>query len=201
MTGPYDAQKAHEYYELHKHLKGRHPGTARTLTRTGGTRVRGKRPPSAAERQAAARARSVRLTKKLHSLNAALREATEALRKKRQAAQKSRATAKKTARKNSDGKTTAKERLKSKEYRQKHKAELASKAKKAGSSSKGKSPAAKKSVSSMSESELTHRISTIKSLITDAKRQLRAAHSLSHSITDTENHLTHDGVERPLTLN
>jgi hypothetical protein len=196
MKPPYDPQKAHDYYEKHKHLKGRHPGaaTAATLKRVGGTPVGKTGAPSAKQKKAAAQQRAVRLTQKLTSLNKALQEATEELRIKRAAAQRSRATAKKTAKKNSDGKTTAKERQQSKEYRKKHKAQLAAKAKKAKSGG-GSTP--KKHVKDMTIHELTTRVSKIKSLISEAKSQLKAANSLSHSLSvnETENHLIHDGVK------
>lgn len=192
MKPPYDPVKAHQYYELHKKLKGRRVSTPVTTTKRVGTaRPKASVQSSKHKQQAEARARSVRLTKKLHSLQTALKEATDALHKKRVAAQKSRATAKKTAKKNSDGKTTAKERQQAKEYRDKHKAEIAAKAKK-----KTSSPA-KKSVSSMTEKELTTRITNIRSLIASAKKQLKEANSLSHSqlVNDTDNHLSHDGTQ------
>jgi len=189
----YDPVKAHQYYEQHKHLKGRHAkGTSTTLQRVGKTPVGGHKAPSAKQHgsKSEAQQRAVRLTAKLNSLNKALQEATEELRVKRAASQRSRATAKKTARKNSDGKTTAKERQQSKEYRQKHKAQIAAKAKKSGGGS-----STKKHVKDMTISELTSRVSKIKSLISEAKSQLRAANSLSHSLSANENHLVHDGTK------
>jgi len=47
----------------------------------------------------------------------------------------------------------------------------------------------------MTISELTSRVSKIKSLISEAKSQLRAANSLSHSLSVNENHLVHDGTK------
>jgi len=197
MSAPYDPQKAHDYYEKHKQLKGRHPSGAKPAAggRSGAGSPGGGSAHTAAEkRKAAARARTIRLTHKLHSLQVSLKEATEALAKKKQAASKSRATAKKTARKNSDGKTTAKERQQAKEYRQKHKSEIAAKAKKGGSSSGGGSH---KKVSEMTQTELTTRITKIRSAISSAKKQIQQANSLSHStFVDDTDHLIHrDGAK------
>lgn len=199
----YDPKKAHDYYEAHKHLKGRRPsgGAAQVVRTASGHRVQGGTHPqatrvlSAKERQASARARTIRLTQKLQSLQDALKEATDELRVKRAALQRSRSSAKKTAKKNSDGKTTAKERAQSKSYREKHRAELKAKAKKAASKSGGSSSgSSKKKVADMTINELTDRVSKIRTAISSAKKQLRAANSLSHSQSVNSNYLAHDGA-------
>lgn len=212
MTAPgYDPVKAHEYYMRTRKLKGRRSASINTtLQRVGNTRVRPTTKPvkkalTPEQRKSSSRERAVRLTEKLHKLQAALQEATKEIRIKRQAEQRSRETQKKNEKKNSDGKTTAKERATAKKYRDTHKAEIKAREKKASSSSggsKSSSSSTKKSVSDMSISELTDRISSIKSAISSAKKQLKEANSLSHSqFVDNANQLIHDGIERPLTLN
>jgi hypothetical protein len=202
MTNPrYDPQKAHDYYERHKHLKGRQPGAAEaTLKRVGATRVSSavnRKPVTASEAKSRAQARVVRLTAKVHSLTKALQEAEDALRAKRKEAQQ-----------NSDGKTTAKERAASKKYRDTHKSQIAAKAKKDNSKSGGSSSSTSstssssssssgpKSVSEMSESELTDRISKIKGAIADAKKQIQSANALAHSFSSSE-FISHSG---PMTV-
>lgn len=184
----YDPSKAHDYYERHKHLKGRHPGAAEVVKKVGNTTVRptNKTNTAAQQRsQTAARARVVRLVTKLHSLQDALQEAETALRNKRQ-----------ETKKNSDGKTTVKERSASKKYRDTHKSEIASKEKK-NSSSSGGSSSGSKGVSGMSESELSDRVSKIKGLISNAKQQIQAANAQATSLSHSE-FITHSG---PLTVN
>lgn len=189
----YDPVKAHKYYEEHKHLKGRQrSGVDQNRTNH---RIY-QPPPKATSTKKSAQARVLRLTEKIAKLNHALKEAQDALRAKQKA-----------ARENSDGKSTAKQKQLSKEYRQKHKNEIAQKRRreagtKSGGSgtsttggSKSSSPT-KKSVSQMSETELKDRIRKIKSLISSAKTQLRDANALSHShlIGDDYLHLVHDGM-------
>lgn len=210
MTAPgYDPVKAHEYYMRTRKLKGRHGSNVDSaLQRVGNKRVQvssrsGKKPMTSAQ-QKSSRERAVRLTEKLHKLQVALQEATKELRVKRQAEQRSRETQKKNEKKNSDGKTTAKEKAAAKKYRDTHKAEIKAKTNQSSSSggSKKSSSPTKKSVQDMSISELTDRVSSIKSAISSAKQQLKEANSLSHSqFVDTANHFIHDGIERPLTLN
>ena len=194
MTNPkYDPQKAHDYYERHKHLKGRQPGAAEaTLNRIGATRLAPKvsrKPISSTEAKARAQARVVRLTAKVHSLTKALQEAENALRAKR-----------KEAKQNSDGKSTAKEKQAAQKYRDTHKAQIAAKEKKDAAKSGGSSTSSTssssssgpKSVSEMSESELTDRISKIKGAIADAKKQIQSANALAHSFSSSE-FISHSG--------
>lgn len=185
MTNPnYDPRKAHEYYLRTRHLKGRNPAGAKivdsTLEKIGSVKVT-KKPANRPERKASAQNRVIRLTEKLHTLQKALAEAETALREKKQ---KSRQTQQQEDKKNSDNKTTAKERAAAQKYRDTHKSKLATEAKRsAGSSGGGSSP---KSVSEMSESELTDRISKIKNLISSAKQQIQAANSQAKSMSHSE---------------
>lgn len=167
MADPnYDPAKRRERYLRDRQLKGRKRGAAST---PGGSARRAGSPPSKAKRE-----RIGRLTTKLASLTKALQEAQEALRNKQKAEKQS-----------SDGKTTAKERQASKEYREKHKTEIASKRRKEATTEKsggtgggtggGTKTSSKKSVSSMSVSELEDRISKIKQTISDTKALLQKA--------------------------
>lgn len=190
MTNPkYDPAKAHDYYERTKRLKGRQPGSAEeTLKRVGTTTVAVTRKPiNANGAKSRAQARVVRLTTKLHSLQNALKEAEDALQNLR-----------KEAKKNSDGKTTTKEKLAAKKYRDTHKSEIKTKAKKVAAKTSGStSPSAPKSVSEMSESELTDRVSKIKTAVSNAKQQIQKANSIAHSFSSLE-FISHSG---PLTVN
>lgn len=191
MTNPhYDPRKAHDYYERHKHLKGRQSHNVENVMKTAGsTKVVKRKNPQMAktvDSRKSAQMRVVRLVQKLHSLQNALKQAEEALANKR-----------KEAKQNSDGKTTVKERNASKKYRDTHKAQIAAKEKKSAtstpSSSSGGSSSGPKSVADMSESELTDRVSKIKGLISTAKKQIQAANSLAHSMSDSE-FISHGGL-------
>lgn len=174
----YDPQKRREYYLRTRQLKGRPPSSAvaNTLSRVGSARIKTKK--SVSNRQAEQRAKVVRLTQKLNRLQNALKEASDALRKAREAESDKRQNAKETEKKNSDGKTTAKERQQSKEYRNRHKTEINQKNRQeSGSSGKGKS----NSVSDMSVEALEGRVKSIKTMIATAKTQIKKANSLSHS--------------------
>lgn len=189
----YDPVYAKRYYEEHKHLKGRNNRQTEDFSKhLGSTRTRPRRPGESmavmVSPKKSAQMRVVRLTERIHKLNDALHKAQEALRNKRA-----------EARDNSDGKTTAKERADAKKYRDTHKSELATKRKKDSSSSGGSSTSSsgKTSVDDMSESELVDRISKIKGLISETKRQIQSANSLAHSLGDTD-FISHGG---PTTVN
>lgn len=163
---PYDKVKAHEYYLRTRQLKGRKKAAP---VAPKGRPVMAKM-VSASEHQKIHKqtvARLARLTTKLHSLQNALKEAEQALQNKRQQAQK-----------NSDGKTTAKERQAAKQYRDTHKAQIKATEKKASSSGGSSAP---KSVSQMSESELTTRVTHIKHLIASAQKQIKATNDTLRS--------------------
>lgn len=163
-----------EYYQRTKKLKGRRSGSDYD---TGGLPPR--RPPSPWTTQnpkdpKAVAARVERLEKKVATLNKALSVASAALSAARQEERKK-------ARESSDGKTTAKERQDSQEYRDKHKEELKAKAKKESTSSSSSggssssSSSSSKSVSAMTSEELVTRIIKIQSALKDARRQLSNA--------------------------
>jgi len=174
---PYDPQTKAEYnrqyYERNKKLKGRRPGGD---TDTGNLPPKGAPPKPSQDDEKAAAARVTRLKAKVKTLEGALTEAMNALVEKR-------AAEKKAAKESSDGKSTAKEKQSSEEYRDKHKQELKTKEKQesktASPSSSGgsssSSPASSNSVSSMSASDLSSRIIKIKAALQEAKRQLSSA--------------------------
>jgi hypothetical protein len=184
MAQPYDPVQRHLYYERTKRLKGRRPGSGRLpspVDRVGTTPIRRikertAKPTTKKELKAKAQARVVRLTQKLNRLQDALKEAHEALREQKKAARESRNADKKEEKKNSDDKTTAKERAAAERYRNKNKAELKNKAKKAADSSQ------KKTVSEMSEAELGDRITKITKLISSAKEQIKKANAQANSL-------------------
>lgn len=175
MAEVYDPVKAHQYYERTKHLKGRRKGKGDDHSSRHPPANRGnrQRPPLSGKTQAAV-ARVARLRSAVSKLQGALSKAEAALSLKRQSAAK-------TAKKNSDGKTTAKERLASKKYRDKNQAKIAAKEKKS-SSKGGSSTPSSHSVSDMSVDELQSRITKIKSALSSAQRQLsNAQQQLAHS--------------------
>ena len=186
MTKPkYDPQKAHDYYERTKKLKGRKSGSGPPPGKSSGP----PRPASGGEKKLtsageAARQRVIRLQAAVSKLQTALSEARAALSKKR-------ASAKKTAKENSDGKSSTSEKTASKKYRDKHKTEIANKRKQASpSSGSGSSSSSTSSVSDMSVTELETRVINIQNALTDAKRQLSAAQQqlgqLAHSAITSE---------------
>jgi chromosome segregation ATPase len=180
----YNPIKAHQYYEAHKQLKGRQkaaPKRATTSTHTPrkGSSVTNKsaKLPANAGKMKAIQARVGRLRSAVHKLQAALSEAEAALSAKRQ-------TARKTRKASSDGKSTAKEKTAAKNYRDKHQAEIKSKAKK---KSGGSSTSSSKSVSDMDVRELTARVIKIRGALHDAKKQLATA---THELGQ----LAHDAI-------
>ena len=159
----YDPVKAHAYYEAHKQLKGRTKSTSST-TKSAPQSHNAAPAPKASPKMQAAQSRVGRLRSAVQKLQSALSEANAALAAKRQ-------TARETKKKNSDGKTTVKERQSAKNYRDKHQAEIKAKEKKKPSSSSSSS----NSVSDMSVQELTARIIKIRGALDDAKKQLATA--------------------------
>lgn len=173
MTPEEKKQYNKDYYERTKNLQGR-PGANPPPQKA----------PSPATKSVpatkpkidpikAAEARVSRLKSKVSSLTKALSEAEAALSQSRQAERKK-------AKASSDGKSTAKEKQDSQEFRDKHKEELKAKAKKASktaSSSGGSSSSSSSSngISAMSAEQLGSRIIKIRSVLRDAKRQLSSA--------------------------
>lgn len=163
-VAPYDPAKAHAYYIRTRQLKGRTRAAA-VLTKnpTVAKAPVAKLQKNSLARQKAAKAKIARLTIALNTLNDALHKAQVALRNKQA-----------EAKKNSDGKSTVKEKQAAKQFRDTHKAQIAAADKKASKATPAKA-AAPKSVSDMNEKELTARISKIKVLISNVHGQIKAA--------------------------
>lgn len=192
----YDPKKRRERYLRERELLGRKPRSRVVVSgpkpRGGGVAVndigRGAttgKPPRAPTvvNPAKAKATVARLEGKVKALQSSLTEAMAALAEVRR-------NAAKTAKENSDGKSTAKEKQSAKEYRDKNKAEIQAKdraeSRKESSSSSGGSSSSSgpTPVSEMSESELTSRISRIRSTLAKAKAALadaKSSTSFSHS--------------------
>lgn len=194
----YDPQKAHQYYERTKKLKGRKNTSPPPPPKVGlGSRVvtdlasssrhRSHSPttqPQMGSAGEAARQRVIRLKAAVSKLQGALTQARAALSQKR-------AAEKKTAKENSDGKSTQAEKAASQKYRDKNQAKIASKASSSSSSgSSSSSSSSTSSVSTMSVTELETRIINIQRALTDAKRQLSTAQQqlgqLAHSAITSE---------------
>lgn len=177
----YDPVKAHEYYERTKKLKGRKKSSQQVTSKAA------KKPVVDPKRQKAM-ARISRLRDKLNRLNKAL-SATEAeLSSRRQAARDEK-------KKNSDGKTTAKERQASQDYRDKHQQEIKNKQKQDNKKDNSSTPASKSNgLASMSIQELNTRALKLKGLVREAQHQLSNANQqlgqLAHSALVSDPHVS-----------
>src|SRR6478609_11117555 len=134
---------------------------------------------------AQAKARVSRLQGKISTLQEALTKTLAALAEARR-------NAAEEARKDSDGKTTVKERKDSKEYRDKHKEELKDKRdktekSKSSSSSSGSSSSSSGSDNKPTVDELQARVSKIRGAITSAKKQLSDARAAAGQLAHSDN--------------
>lgn len=167
----YDPVKAHQYYERHKHLKGRHRGsTPQPTGRRAAAQPHGK---ARARQKAELQARVTKLTGLLHKLEALIKEKEDAL-KRSQASAKS--TAKKErAAKDKNKPQTAAEKAKAardaKKYRKKHHQELKTKAKQASNKSGGGGSAKKGAAQKPAEMH----IKDLKALATKVRGQIAIA--------------------------
>lgn len=163
---PYDPAKAHEYYMRTRQLKGRKKGQAQQPSGQGRQRVA---TPNA-NRQRAKQELSRRITTlegKLHQLEELIKTKEAALKRGQE------------ARQNKNKKPTAADKSKaareSKQYRQKHKSELAAKAKAAAKKAGGGSgdSGGQKGTANKPDSEKS--IKDLKMLATRVRGQLQAA--------------------------
>jgi Tfp pilus assembly protein FimV len=166
----YDPVKAHQYYEQHKHLKGRRKGSTQP---TGAGRPRQQRPAKSRARQKAElQARITNLSKKLQELEQLI-QVKEAALKRSQASAKSTAKKERSAKEKNKPQTAA-EKAKAardaKQYRQKHRQELKTKAKQASQKSGGGS-----SKKGASQKPRDMHIKDLKALATKVKGQLAVA--------------------------
>jgi HK97 family phage prohead protease len=197
MAGTYDPSKydpaeRHRRYEESKKNKGRRKGAGTSEggywptgrppdSTTSGPKPSNPSPNTTKDTPQQAQARVTRLEGKIKTLEGSLTAAMTALADKRR-------TAAETEKKNSDGKTTAKEKQQDKEYRDKNKAKIAEKQRKereSSSSSGGSSTSSSTSVADMSVDQLESRVSSIRSALSKAKKLLsdakRAAGTAAHS--------------------
>lgn len=158
----YDPAKAHDYYEKHKHLKGRHKGSTQ--------------PPSVqTSRQSFGKTKQkIALQNSIQNLEAKLGKLETLIQKKEAILRQDQARAKVTARKPKDKPATAADKAKAarenKKYRDKHKTQLTAKAKRAAGKSGGGSH---KSGASQQPSDMS--IANLKALATKVKGQLAVA--------------------------
>jgi len=176
----YDPAKAHQYYERHKHLKGRHrgatqqpAGSARTSTPASTRATGGRHNLAKARQKAELQARITNLTKKLRQLEDLIKQ-KEAVLKRDQASAKSNAK-KERATKEKDKPKTAAEKAKAareaKKFRKKHHQELKTKAKQASNKSGGGGSSKKSSSQKPNEMH----IKDLKTLATKVRGQLAVA--------------------------
>lgn len=161
----YDPAKRREYYLRTRELKGRKKGTSGKVATSKVGKSSGSLDSKASDR-ARSTAKIARLSDKVKRLNVALAEARKLLSEKRRSEQKSRETQRKEDKRNSDGKSTAKEKAAAKKYRDKNRAKIAE---------KEKSDSGPKKPSEMSIDELQTRVKRIESAIKSAKSQIREA--------------------------
>jgi hypothetical protein len=158
----YDPKKAHDYYERHKHLKGRHHGSGQPPPSNRGP---GQQNSARAKQKHELQAHITYLSKKLLELE-------QLIQLKEAALKRSKATANANAKAKGHKPKTAAEKLKAKrdakKYRQKHHQQLKNKAKQASAKSGGGSH--KKGVAPRKM-----HIAELKSLATKVKGQLAVA--------------------------
>jgi len=155
----YDPQKAHDYYEAHKHLKGRRHGSKEEDRKGRGP---GKGTPAASHKISPAAQKKIdHLTSRLHELQARLHELL--------------ANAKKNGGHKKDEHKSAAEKSKdardAKKYREKHKTELAAKRKKAEGKSGGGGHSS--GIGSMTESQVRAAIARVRQDLQAAIAQAR----------------------------
>jgi len=161
----YDPVKAHDYYEKHKQLKGRHKGSTK--------------PPSIrTSRQSFDKTKQkIALQNSIQNLEAKLGRLEALIRKKEAILREDQARAKVKARKPKDKPATAADKAQqardNKKYRDKHKQQLKTKAKQAPSKSGGGSSQSSAGAKSQKPSDMS--IANLKALATKVKGQLAVA--------------------------
>lgn len=159
----YDPAKAHDYYEKHKHLKGRKTGVIQP-------------PSSGRARVSPAKAKQkIALQNSVNNLQAQLGKLEALIQKKEATLRQDKAQARVRARKPKDKPETAADKAKAsrenKKYRDKHKQQLKTKAKQAAGKSGGGS--SKTSATSQKPSDMS--IANLKALATKVKGQIAVA--------------------------
>lgn len=184
----YNPAKAHEYYERHKHLKGRRKGSAqRPSTRPRAAvalkgRKKAQRPRPVRTHESPAKARQRKeLHDRIESLSKKLQKLEALIRKKEHAAKsedrKGKAKKERAAKEHAKPKSAAekaKATRENKKFRDKHKQELKTKAKKADASKSGGSSKKKMLTAKSPVSELKVLATKVKGQIAVAKQKLAA---------------------------
>lgn len=166
LAGNYDAQKAHEYYEQHKKLKGRQRGLAEEPPSSGRTRQQIAQGAKVAQRKEL-KARIDALSDRLNKLEELIkkREHEEASEDRKSKAKKERSAKEKDKPKTAAEKAEA--ARESEKYRKEHKQELKNKSKDRDKSGGGDSKKGSKTKK--------HSVSELKSLATKVKGQIAVA--------------------------
>jgi hypothetical protein len=185
----YDPAKAHAYYERHKHLKGRRKGaTQRPLKPRPRAAValkgrkNAQRPRSTRAHESPAKARQRKeLSARIESLSKKLQQLEALIRKKEHEAQaedrKGKAKKERAAKEKAKPKSAAekaKAARENKQFRDKHKQELKTKAKKQDAHKSGGSSKTKKLTAKSPVSELKVLATKVKGQIAVAKQKLAA---------------------------
>lgn len=182
----YDPVKAHQYYEQHKHLKGRQRGAAQpppAQHRPGAVhplpaQPRSTKPSLRKEQQKAAlRANITNLSQKLQELEQLIQK-KEAVLKKDQALAKSKAKKERGVKEKNKPQTAAEKAQAardSKKYRQQHQQQLKTKAKQAAAKQPSTTPGGGSSATSTAQKPSEMPIKALKALATKVKGQLAVA--------------------------
>lgn len=168
----YDPVKAHEYYERHKQLKGRNKGSARRTLKPRTTRAPASSAKARQRKELSASIQS--LSKKLQQLEALIRKKEhEAKSEDRKGKAKKERSAKEKDKPKSAAEK-AKAARDNKQFRDKHKQELKTKAKKDSGKSVGSSKKPTSRISKSSAADLKVLATKVKGQIAVAKQKLAA---------------------------
>jgi len=169
----YDPAKAHDYYEKHKHLKGRQKGSAESPLATIGKRAKRLAATSPKAKQ------KIALQNSIQNLEAKLGKLEQLIREKEAILKRDQAQAKVKVRKPKDKPQTAADKAKAtrenKKYRDKHKQQLKTKAKQATGKSGGGSGGGSSKSSAKSQKPSDMSIANLKALATKVKGQIAVA--------------------------
>jgi hypothetical protein len=168
--GAYDPFRAHQYYEQHKHLKGRKKGQGHV---TSARRNTARHP----NRNSARHKQKIHLQNRVDNLQEKLGELEKLIQKKEAILRKDQVRAKGKAHKKKDTPKTAAQKAKAarenKKYRQKHHSQLKAKGKQAGKGGGHKSGTGQKT-SQKSIAELKALATKVRGQIAVAKQKLAA---------------------------
>jgi hypothetical protein len=169
--GTYNPIQAHQYYEQHKHLKGRKKGQGHV---TSARRNAAHHP----NRNSARHKQKIHLQNRIENLQSKLGQLEAMIHKKEAILRKDQAHAKGKAHKKKDTPKTAAQKAKAarenKKYRQKHHSQLKAKAKQAGKGGGGHKSGTGQKTSQKSIAELKALATKVRGQIAVAKQKLAA---------------------------